>query len=153
MSDRISATSLARLSSSKSGFLACLIGIMAAAPAAAAETCKPALAFREVQFSAMQASTLQRKWTALVSIDASRCKPRSTGYFEIVFERLKENAPDIQFRQEFMWLDFDWIPPVMKVEVDFAADEVVQGYWFDTITPCPCAGTDTRPLAAAPAGR
>jgi hypothetical protein len=148
MSDRISTTSLAMLSASRSGLLACLIGIMAAAPAAAAEICKPALAFQEVQFSAMQAPTLQRKWTALVSIDASRCQPRSSGYFEIVFDRLKENAPDIQFRQEFMWLGFDWVPPAMKVEVDFAADETAEGYWFDTITPCPCAVANP-PLAAA----
>jgi hypothetical protein len=35
--------------------------------------CRPALAFKEVQFSEMQPPTLERKWSAIVSVDASRC--------------------------------------------------------------------------------
>jgi hypothetical protein len=89
--------------------------------------CRPALAFKEVQFSQVQPPTMERKWTA-------------AGYFEVVFSRLKENAPEIEFREEFMWMSFEWLPPSMKVEVDFSADEAVQRYWFDNITPCPCGG-------------
>jgi hypothetical protein len=153
MSNRSVATSLAAFSPPLSGLLACVLGLISIAPAAGEQVCRPALAFKEVTFSPMQPPMLQRKWTAIVVVDASPCKARSTGYFEIVFERQKENAPDIQFRQEFMWVGFDWVPPVMKVEVDFAADEAVEGHWFDSITPCPCAGGAGSPLAAAQGSR
>ena len=86
----------------------------------------------------MQPPTLERKWSATVSVDASNCVKNSAGYFEILFSRLKETAPEIDFRQEFMWFAFDWLPPVVRVEVDFSADEAVEGFWFDTVTPCPC---------------
>jgi hypothetical protein len=64
---------------------------------------------------------------------ASRCAANSTGYFEIVFSRLKEMGPDIEFRAQFKWL-----PPAIKVAVDFSADEAVERYWIDNITPCFC---------------
>ena len=86
----------------------------------------------------MQPPTMERRWSAAVSVDASRCAKNSAGYFEILFSRLKETAPEIDFREEFMWFAFDWLPPVVRVEVDFSADEAVEGFWFDTVTPCPC---------------
>jgi hypothetical protein len=33
-----------------------------------------------------------------------------------------------------------WLPPSVNVAVDFAADEAVQRYRIDTITPCVCGG-------------
>jgi hypothetical protein len=122
------------------GLLAGIIALTNVTHAVGEEVCRPALAFKEVQFSQVQPPTMERKWTAIVSVDASRCKARSAGYFEVVFSRLKENAPEIEFREEFMWMSFEWLPPSMKVEVDFSADEAVQRYWFDNITPCPCGG-------------
>jgi hypothetical protein len=95
----------------------------------------PHLAFKEVHFSKMQAPTLERKWTAVVSVDTSGCAANSSGYFEIVFTRLKEIGPDIEFREQFVWL-----APSVKVGVDFAADEAVGRYRIDNITPCPCGG-------------
>src|SRR6266849_6299311 len=118
-----------------SGFLAGIIGLINVAQAVGQQECRPALAFKAVQFSEMQPPTLERKWTALVSVDASRCAANSGGYFEITFSRLKEIGPEIEFRERFIWL-----PPSVKVGVDFAADEAVERYWFDNIAPCPCGG-------------
>jgi hypothetical protein len=116
------------------GFLAGFIALISVTQAAGLQECRPALAFKEVQFSEMKPPTLERKWTAVVFVDASRCAVKSGGYFEIVFSRLKEIGPEIEFRERFKWL-----PPSVKVEVDFAADEAVERYWFDNITPCPCS--------------
>ena len=114
--------------------LAGIAGPTGATTAAGGEPCAPALAVREVHFSQMQARTLERTWTAVVSVDASRCAANSAGYFEIVFTRLKEVGPDVEFREQFIWL-----PPSVKVGVDFAADEAVDRYRIDNITPCLCA--------------
>ena len=81
----------------------------------------------------MQPPTLERKWSAVVSVDASRCATNSGGAFEIGFLRLKENGVDAEFRERFRWL-----PPAVKVDVDFWADEAVERYWFDNIAPCLC---------------
>jgi hypothetical protein len=118
-----------------SGFLAGVIGLMSMTQAAGLKVCSPTLAFSEVQFSNMQPPALERKWTAVVSVDASRCVANSRGFFEIVFTRLKEIGPEIEFRERFAWL-----PPAVKVGVDFWADEAVERYRIDNITPCPCAG-------------
>ncbi len=118
--------------------LAGTIGFAGAAQAADRPLCRPALAFKDVHFSPMQPPTMERRWSAAVSVDASRCTKNSAGYFEILFSRLKETAPEIDFREEFIWFAFDWLPPVVRVEVDFSADEAVEGFWFDTVTPCPC---------------
>lgn len=117
-----------------SAFLASTIGLISVTQAVGQEECRPILAFREVHFSGMQPPTLQRKWTAVVSVDASRCAANSKGYFKIGFTRLKEIGPEIAFRERFMWL-----PPSVKVEVDFAADEAVDAYWIENVAGCSCA--------------
>ena len=99
------------------------------------EVCRPALAVTEVQFSPMRPPLLERKWAAVVTVDASRCAANSRGRFEIVFRRLKEIGPDLEFREQFTWL-----APAVNVAVDFAADESVERYWIDNVTPCPCPG-------------
>ena len=107
--------------------LAGMIGLTVATDAIGEPACRPTLAFKEVHFLKMQAPTLERK--------SSGCAVSSSGYFEIVFTRLKEIGPDIEFRERFIWL-----PPSVKVGVDFAADEAVGRYRIDNITPCPCGG-------------
>src|SRR5215469_583960 len=116
-----------------SRFIGGALGIICATQAVGEEVCRPALAFKEVHFSEMQLPALERKWTAVVSVDASRCAANSKGYFEIVFSRLKEIGPAIEFREQFKWL-----PPSVKVEVDFWADEAVGAYWIDNVAVCHC---------------
>ena len=118
-----------------SAVLAGMIGLTIATDAVGEPACRPTLTFKEVYFSKMQPPTLERKWTAVVSVDTSGCAANSSGYFEIVFTRLKEIGPEFEFRERFVWL-----PPSVKVGVDFAADEAVGRYRCDNITPCPCGG-------------
>lgn len=96
------------------------------------QICRPSLAITEVHFSEMQQPTLERKWTAVVTVDASRCAANS-GKFEIGFTRLKEIGPDLDF-----WQHFAWLQPSINVSVDFAADEAVAQFWIDNVAPCPC---------------
>jgi hypothetical protein len=113
--------------------VACVVGLTGMTPAAGQHPCRPALAFTEVRFSPMRPPTMERTWTAVVSVDASRCSPHATGSFAIGFVRLSESAPDTAFRRTFTWR-----PPAVTVDVVFAADEAVERYWIDRITPCAC---------------
>ena len=114
------------------GLLACGIGLAGTAHAAGQPVCRPALTVSDVKFSAMQSPSMQRKWTAVVSVDASRCAA-AAGYFEIGFSRLKENGPEVDFRERFTWQ-----PPSVGVSVDFWADEAVESYFLSNVAPCPC---------------
>ena len=118
------------------GILAGVAALSCVTQAAAQRQCKPALALNDIQFSESQPPTLERRWSATVSVDASRCAPNSRGQFEIVFSRLKEIGVELEFPARF-----EWLPPSVKVEVDFWADEAVEvkGYWIRSITPCECA--------------
>ena len=82
--------------------LAGVIGLVGETQASDRKSCKPALAFKEVRFSPMQPPTLERKWTAVLSVDASRCTT-TAGFFEIGFSRQKENGGEIEFRVRFQW--------------------------------------------------
>lgn len=119
--------------SSMAGVLAVTFVLIGAAQVVGQESCRPTLAIKEVQFSAMQPPALRRKWTAIVSVDASHCAANSAGHFEIVFTRLSETAPDLEFGKRFAWQ-----PPAVTVAVDFGADEAVLRYRIDNITPCAC---------------
>jgi hypothetical protein len=114
------------------GILVGSIGLASLAHAAGQATCRPALAFKEVRFSAMLPPTMERKWTAVLLADASRCSTTS-GRFEIVFSRQKENGLEIEFQEQFIWR-----PGLVEVSIDFWADEAVEGYWIHNIAPCPC---------------
>ncbi len=114
------------------GLLAGSIGLISVTQAIGQQTCRPALAIKEVRFSEMKLPALERKWTAVLSIDASRCATTS-GRFEIVFSRSKEIGIEIEFREQFIWR-----PDEVEVSVDFWVDEAVERYWFDNIAACPC---------------
>ena len=77
-----------------------LIALAATAPATAAPLCKPALAFRQVSFSPIDLETMRRRWTATLSVDASRCATTS-GRFEILFVLWSETAPDDELIRAF----------------------------------------------------
>lgn len=109
------------------GLLAGSIGLMSGAQATEPRTCRPGLAFKEVRFSAMQPPTMERKWSAVLSVDASRCATT------IVFSRQKENGLELEFQEQFTWE-----PALVEVSVDFWADEAVEGYWLHNVVPCPC---------------
>jgi hypothetical protein len=106
--------------------------------------CRPALTLSEVQFSPIRTPKLQRSWTAVVTVDASECAVNSTGHFDIVFTRLSENAPDLEFRERFVWSPFR-----RNIALDFAADEAVAGYRIENITPCVCRDRAAEDRAAA----
>ena len=114
------------------GLLAGIVGLIGVTQAAGEQTCKPTLAIRNVQFSAMQPPTLERRWTAIVSADASRCTT-TAGYFDVGFSRLKDNGAELEFREQFIWST-----PSVIVGVDFWADEAVESYWIDSVQACPC---------------
>jgi hypothetical protein len=111
-----------------------IVALTGATQAPGRELCRPALAIKDVQFSEMQAPTWERKWTAIVSVDASRCTTNSTGSFEIVFSRQKENGVEIEFSERFTWSS-----PAVTVAVDFWADEAVERYWISNVSACVCA--------------
>jgi hypothetical protein len=119
--------------SSISRFSAGIIGLVGLTQAVAQQACRPALEVKKVQFSEMQPPTLKRTWTAVVSVDASHCAASSSGTFEIVFTRLKEIGPELDFRERFAWQS-----PAVNIVVDFAADEAVQRYRIDNVTSCAC---------------
>jgi hypothetical protein len=76
---------------------------------------------------------MERKWTAAVTVDASRCAT-TAGYFEVGFLREKENGAELEFREQFIWS-----VPSVKIGVDFWADEAAERYWIDSVQACPCA--------------
>src|SRR5262245_11756391 len=105
------------------GFLAGVVGLIATGHALGEQTCRPTLTFKEVACSPMRPPTMQRKWTAVVAVDAARCMAHSTGSFEIVLTRLQEFGPDSEFRESFTWA-----APAVTVSADFAPTEAVQDY-------------------------
>jgi hypothetical protein len=116
------------------GFIAGITWLISVTQVLGQQVCKPSLAFKKVQFSDMQPPSLKRTWTAVISVDATGCVPNATGYFQIIFSRIKEMAPDMQFAEQFKWLS-----PSVRVTVDFSPDEAVHYYLIDNVTSCPCA--------------
>jgi hypothetical protein len=116
-----------------SGIVASTVGLASIAPVNGDPLCHPKLTVTDVQFSEMIPPTLERKWTAIVSIDDSRCQSKSTGDFQILFNRLSETGPDLEFSERFAWR-----PPSVEVVVKFSANESVQGYWVENVTSCVC---------------
>jgi hypothetical protein len=52
----------------------------------------------------------------------------------LCFSRLKENGPETDFTEEFVWL-----PPSVRDSVDLRADEAVEAFWITNVSPCPCS--------------
>ena len=94
------------------------------------QVCKPHLSFEEVRFS--EVKNLQRKWSAVLGVDASRCATTS-GRFDIKLIRLKEMTPDLPFTEQFTWT-----PGKTEVSVQFWLDEAVLEYSIGTVAPCTC---------------
>jgi hypothetical protein len=121
--------------------LATIIGLIGVRQAIGENLCQPELTINEVEFSTMMPPTLERTWSAVVAVDASACTENSKGYFEMVVTRLSENAPDLEFRKQFLWSapSFVWqASPSVSVGLVFAADEAVEQYRIENVTPCVC---------------
>jgi hypothetical protein len=58
----------------------------------------------------------------------------ASGYFDLGISRLKETGYELDFREPFIWL-----APSVKIGVEFWADETVERYWIENVTPCKCA--------------
>lgn len=116
-----------------SGIVASTLGVAGVVPVTGHPLCYPTLNITGVKFSEMIPPTMERKWTAFVSVDAYRCRPNSSGYFEIVFTQLSESGPDSEFRERYAWQ-----PPSIEVALNFAADEAVQHFRVKNITSCVC---------------
>jgi uncharacterized membrane protein YfcA len=104
------------------------------AQAAVPPLCRPALAITDVKFSEWRRPAMERTWSAVVSVDASRCTAGSTGTFEIGFLRLVEGGADVEFVERFAWS-----PPAVPVAVKFWASESVGRAWINSVSACPCA--------------
>jgi hypothetical protein len=94
--------------------------------------CRPTLAFTEDHYAPMKLPRLERTWTVAFTVDASRCASQ-TGTFSIVFTAWKENAPDIEFAE-----NFQWVPDLNVISKAFWIDEAVGAYRVSAIDPCPC---------------
>jgi hypothetical protein len=88
----------------------------------------------QAQLSEVDHSTAERRWTALLSVDASRCVPGASGSFQLALLRLKKNPPDLALRERVAWQR-----PTATAEVPFAADEAVGPAWIEEVSPCACA--------------
>jgi hypothetical protein len=65
---------------------------------------RPKLTVEGVQFSEMIPPALERRWTAIVTIDASRCAANASGYCDLGITRQKESGYELDFREQFIWL-------------------------------------------------
>jgi hypothetical protein len=110
--------------------LAAALVLRVPAEAIAEIACKPVLSFREIRFS--EAQNQLRKWTGVLSVDASHCAAIS-GAFQLKFVRIKEMGPDLLFSE---W--FKWRPGLTQVSLDCWRDEAVLDYWIGEIPSCGC---------------
>jgi hypothetical protein len=113
--------------------LAAAMAVSGTSFSAAGPVCKPKLTVKDIRLSDVQRGTQERRWTATVSADASRCAT-TAGYFDLGVLRQKENAVELQFREQFVWS-----APTVMIGIDFWADEAVEDYWIDGVQACPCA--------------
>jgi len=109
---------------------ACGVVLCAITQLVAGDLCRPALSFKEVRFSEVR--NLQRTWSAALAVDASRCTSTS-GHFDLVVTREKENAPDLQFVERFTWK-----LGRIDISLDFSHDEAVHDYSIAYVEPCVC---------------
>jgi hypothetical protein len=131
------AREISRRCAAVAGWLSAGAGLLASGTGLAAEqVCRPAVTIAQARLSDVDSATAARSWTALISIDSSRCAPGASGSFQLVLLRLKENGPDLRFRPFREGLP--WQGPATKTEVPFSADEAVGRAWIEDVSPCAC---------------
>ena len=108
------------------------IALLGVTPSLAEQPCKPRLSLTDARLS--DAQDARRLWSATLGVDASRCAAPS-GQFHIRFVRLKENAPDLAFSEQFTWTHGQ-----TDISLEFSADESVLDFSIGAIAPCACRG-------------
>jgi hypothetical protein len=112
------------------------VAITLAATATAGHTaCSATLAVTATRMADLRAPASGRLWFATISVDAAGCAADATGNFDVVVSRAKENAPEVVFRERFVWQ-----APSVTIAIDFAADEAVEDYRIERVRPCACSG-------------
>jgi len=101
--------------------------------AIAGPVCRPKLSVTQAALSQMRPPSMERRWTATIAADASKCASKA-GYFELGVLREKESSLPLEFRKQFIWIE-----PTSPVSIDVAADEAVDHVWIDSVQPCTCA--------------
>jgi hypothetical protein len=61
-------------------------------------------------------------------------RPGASGSFQLALLRLKENAPDLLFRERLQWS-----APTTTAEIPLSTDEAVERSWIEGVSPCLCA--------------
>jgi hypothetical protein len=92
--------------------------------------CRPTLTFEQARLAETRGR--QRRWSAVVAVDASQCATAS-GRFYVNFVRIKEMTPDLLFSEEFTWS-----PGRMEISLDVWLDEALLDYWIGYVALCPC---------------
>jgi hypothetical protein len=116
--------------------LATGIALLNASPSLGSPICRPHLAVKDVRISELR--NLERTWTAALTVDASRCTAFS-GPFEIHFVREKENAPELEFSETFIWQAGELGTAQIEASIDLWIDEAVHDY---RVYAAPCACRD-----------
>jgi hypothetical protein len=118
-----------------SALLAASIVFSSGSPSLGRQICKPQLSFKEVRFS--EAQNWHRTWTAVLNVDSSVCGA-AFGRFDINFVREKENAPELEFSEQFTWQTGQLRTGQIEVAIDFWIDEAVLEYSVGYVAPCAC---------------
>lgn len=122
--------SLHRLST----LLAVGIVLLNASASLGSPICSPHLSVKDVRLSELR--NLERTWTAVLNVDASRCTAFS-GPFDIHFVREKENAPELEFSESFMWHAGELGIGQIDASIGLWIDEAVHDYRVYA-GPCAC---------------
>ncbi len=119
-----------------STLLATCIVLLGTSPSPGGPICRPRLTVKDVRLSGLR--NLQRTWTAMLNVDASRCTAYS-GRFEIHFVREKENAPELEFSESFTWQTGELGTGQTEASIGLWIDEAVHDY---RVYAAPCACRD-----------
>src|SRR6185312_14075147 len=72
--------------------------------AIAGPVCRPKLSVTQAALSQMRPPSMERRWTATIAADASKCASKA-GYFELGVLREKESSLPLEFREQFIWIE------------------------------------------------
>jgi len=111
------------------------IVMFGASPCIGGEACEPQLTIQQIRVSELK--DLQRRWTATVGVDASRCHA-SSGRFVISFVLEKNNTPEPEFIELFTWRTGQTQTGQIEVAIALWHDQTVLSYALDRGTRCEC---------------